>query len=224
MATPTAAIPSLIDRGQNERHAAGVAAPGKAASPAGRSFGPYSAGVRPDRLPVLAASPYRLRPFSERDLEMVREASSDALIPLISTVPSPFTEEAGLAFVERQHDRVRSGVGYPFAVAREVDDVAVGHAGLWPRPGDAERASCGYWVVTSARGRGTAGCALRALSDWGFGTLGMQRLELYVEPWNVASARTAVAAGFRREGLMRAWQRVGGERRDMEMYARLADD
>lgn len=154
-------------------------------------------------LPVLPAPPYRLRAFENRDLGMVREASADPLIPLISTVPAPFTDAAGAAFIERQRDRVRTGVGYPFAVAREADDVAVVHTGVWPRPGDPERASCGYWIVASARGRGAATSALRALAVWAFQTLGVQRLELYIEPWNAASLRTARAAGFTREGLMR---------------------
>jgi len=49
----------------------------------------------------------------------------------------------------------------------------------------------------------------------------MQHLELYVEPWNVGSWRTAEHAGFQREGLMRSWQELGGLRRDMYMYALL---
>jgi RimJ/RimL family protein N-acetyltransferase len=42
-----------------------------------------------------------------------------------------------------------------------------------------------------------------------------------VEPWNTASLRTAERAGFTREGLLRSWQRVGEQRRDMYTYARL---
>jgi RimJ/RimL family protein N-acetyltransferase len=49
-------------------------------------------------------------------------------------------------------------------------------------------------------------------------------MELYVEPWNTASIRTAEKAGFRREGLLRGWQEVGGERKDMYMFARLSGD
>ena len=89
---------------------------------------------------------------------------------------------------------------------------------------DEGRASIGYFVVKSARGRGAATHALRALAAWGLGTLGIPRLELYIEPWNAASIVTAERCGFRREGLLRAWQRVGTERRDMFMYSRLPGD
>ena len=50
------------------------------------------------------------------------------------------------------------------------------------------------------------------------------RVELHVEPWNTASVRTAELAGFTWEGLMRGWQEIGGERRDLYLYARLASD
>jgi ribosomal-protein-alanine N-acetyltransferase len=47
----------------------------------------------------------------------------------------------------------------------------------------------------------------------------VERLELYVEPWNEASWRAAEAAGYQREGLLRAWQRVGDARKDMFIYS-----
>lgn len=174
-------------------------------------------------VPTLAAGPFRLRPFALADLDTVREASSDPYIPLITTVPASFTEEEGHRFVERQWQRAERGIGYSFAIADGQADHAVGHIGLWPRDGSG-RASVGYWVVSSARGSGAAGFAVRALSLWAHQELAMPRLDLYVEPWNGASIRTAERAGYQREGLLRSWQAVGGTRRDMYMYARLASD
>jgi [ribosomal protein S5]-alanine N-acetyltransferase len=43
-------------------------------------------------VPTLVAGPFRLRSFKLSDLEVVREASTDPLIPLITTVPAAFTE------------------------------------------------------------------------------------------------------------------------------------
>ena len=80
---------------------------------------------------------------------------------------------------------------------------------------DLGRASVGYWVVPSARGRRAAGFAVASLAAWVFDQLAIPRLELHVEPWNVASIRTAERAGFVREGLLRSWQGVGDERRDV---------
>ncbi|MEU9321987.1 GNAT family protein [Streptomyces sp. NPDC048295] len=60
-----------------------------------------------------------------------------------------------------------------------------------------------------------------AVSDWALSELRIPRLELYVEPWNTGSLRTAERAGFQREGLLRSWQQVGADRRDMFMYSLL---
>jgi [ribosomal protein S5]-alanine N-acetyltransferase len=98
-------------------------------------------------VPTLAAGPFRLRPFAMTDLDLIREASQDPYIPLITTVPVAFTDEQGRRFIERQWDRARHGTGYSFAIAE--------------------------------------------------------------------------AAGFRKEGLLRSWQEVGGERKDMFMYSLL---
>jgi RimJ/RimL family protein N-acetyltransferase len=51
----------------------------------------------------------------------------------------------------------------------------------------------------------------------------IERLELYVEPWNEGSWRAAEAIGYKREGLLRAWQMVGDARKDMYMYSVLPD-
>ena len=58
-------------------------------------------------VPVLAAGPFRLRPFVMADLHLVREAAQDPYIPLITTVPAAFTDTEGQRFIERQWDRAR---------------------------------------------------------------------------------------------------------------------
>lgn len=168
--------------------------------------------------PVLPAGAYTLRPWETADLHAVREAATDPLIPLITTVPAVYSDTEGTAFVERQWRRPATG-HYPLVIARGSDGRAVGNVGLHVL--SADRASVGYWVLASARGAGAAGAGLRAITDWGLRELGIARLELYVEPWNTGSLRTAESAGYQREGLLRDWQRVGGELKDMVMYATL---
>lgn len=148
-------------------------------------------------VPTLAAGPFRLRPFALADIDVVREASADPLIPLITTVPAGFSEDEGRRFVERQWSRAEQGNGYSFAIADAITDRAVGQAGLWLRDILDGRASVGYWVAGSGRGRGAAALAVVTLARWAHHDLGVARLQLYVEPWNTASIRTAERAGFR---------------------------
>ncbi|MGP3636234.1 GNAT family N-acetyltransferase [Streptomyces sp. 24-1644] len=181
--------------------------------------------VQPLTVPSMTAGPdFVLRPWELSDLPLVREAAADDYIPLITTIPSPYSDEAAEAFVRRQWDRAATGAGYPFVVARTRDRRPVGSIGLWLRDLPEGRASVGYWLVAQARGQGVAGAALRTISTWALHDLRVPRVQLLVEPWNTASVRTAEESGFRREGLLRGWQQVGGERRDMVMYAALNDE
>lgn len=161
-----------------------------------------------------------LRPWGLQDIEVLREAAEDTYIPLVSTVPREWTEQSAADFVERQHQRAAARTGYPFAIVGDRG-TTVGHIGLWIRDLDLGRASIGYWVVASARGSGIASGALTALSAWAFSQVRVPRLELYIEPWNTASARTAQKSGFSREGLLRSWCEIGDERRDMEMFSKI---
>ncbi|HEY6492786.1 MAG TPA: GNAT family N-acetyltransferase [Trebonia sp.] len=175
-------------------------------------------------VPTLTAGPFRLRPFTLADVDAVREAAGDPYIPLITTVPAAFTEDEGRRFIERQWNRAEHGTGYSFAIADANSDRAVGQVGLWLKDLDEGRASVGYWVIRSGRGRQAATSAVQALARWAHDELQIPRLQLCVEPWNTASVMTAEKAGFRREGLLRSWQEVGGTRRDMYMYARVPGD
>ena len=175
----------------------------------------------PDHLPRIERPPVCLRAFDPRDATLVASVAGDPLIPLITTVPTSGAPADVQAYLERQHDRLRTGHGFSFAIADAVTDDAVGQIGLWTSEIAAGRATTGYWVGAAHRGRGYAGAALAALTDWAFSLPEVERLQLHVEPWNEGSRRVAERCGYQREGLLRSWQRVGAERRDMYVYSRV---
>lgn len=81
------------------------------------------------------------------------------------------------------------------------------------------------WALYAGhRGRGTATRAVRLLAAYAFESLGLHRVEAYVDPENVRSLRVASRAGLRREGLVRGRELRRGELRDEVLMARLADD
>ena len=181
-----------------------------------------SAFAPPLHVPRLHTPPVLLRPWEPSDLPMVARASRDPLIPSISSVPREFTEESGRVFIERQLARATHGDGYSFVVALEDDhEAGIGSIALWLNEIEGGRASIGYWLVAAARGGHLAAHALRAVVSFGFAELAIPRLHLFVEPWNVASVRTAEAVGFRREATLRHWERIDGEQRDADCFALL---
>lgn len=172
-------------------------------------------------VPTVTGERVRLRPFEADDVAAVIDASTDPLIPMVTSVPADADSAAAAAFIERQHARATDGSGYSFAV--EVAGICVGQIGLWIRDLDQGRATVGYWIRPASRRRGYAVAALRTLSALAFATVEVDRLQLFVEPWNEASWHAAERAGYEREGLLRSWQRVGDERRDMLVYALTRD-
>lgn len=173
----------------------------------------------PDVVPVLERDPVRLRPWRDGDSGLIASVASDPLIPLITSVPTVGSPENVAAYLDRQHRRLQEGAGYSFAIADLHTDEAVGNIGLWTDNIESGRATTGYWVAPAFRRRGYVSAALRALTVWALTMPEVERLELYVEPWNEGSWRAAEDAGYRREGLLRAWQRVGDARKDMFMYS-----
>jgi RimJ/RimL family protein N-acetyltransferase len=150
---------------------------------------------------------------------MAQELSTDDYVPTIGTLPPHASEEAALAWVRRQLGRYEDGTGFSFTVADAATDAAVGQCGLWLGELADGRATAGYSIAPSARGRGFAADALTALTAFGWTVPGLFRIALYIEPWNVGSIRTAERAAYAREGLLRSHQAIAGVRRDMLLYA-----
>lgn len=109
-----------------------------------------------------------------------------------------------------------------FAVRHVATATLVGSCELRLEEDQVARAS--YSVGRHARRHGFASRALRLATQWAFDCLGVARIELYIEPDNVASRGVARRCGFVEEGVLRGRLRIGDVRRDALLYARLATD
>jgi len=171
--------------------------------------------------PPLADEAVLLRPWEPRDLAVVEEACRDPYVPFVSTIPTPYADAEGLAWIERQRRRSPTD-GLSLAIVDRDADRAAGAAFLNLRR--AGYAGVGYWLVRPARGRGLTLRAVRLLSRWAVTEGGVRRLEALIEPWNEASQRVAEGAGFRREGVLRAYVPVGDRLADVAVYSLLPGD
>jgi RimJ/RimL family protein N-acetyltransferase len=167
----------------------------------------------------VAYGPVVLREFCAADLTMVQEMSTDPYVPLIGSLPPNATGPQAQAYIDRQRSRLPEGTGFSFAIAEAGTGRGVGGIGLWLAGLDQGRSTAGYSVTPSARGRGVAAAALTALTSFAWTIRELHRIELYIEPWNAGSVKTAERAGFEREGLLRSHQEIGRRRRDMLLYA-----
>jgi RimJ/RimL family protein N-acetyltransferase len=181
---------------------------------------------RPDVIadpPELRDGQVLLRRWSHHDLPCIEEASRDSVIAAGTTVPCPFSEEAGRAFVARQWRRSASGEGLSLALAEAGTGTAIGLMVLLNRQ-ESGVVGVGYWTIASRRQRGFARRGLILLSRWALGLPAVARLEALVEPDNNGSIRVLEGAGFHREGLLRAYRDFHTIRGDVLLYSLIETD
>lgn len=136
-----------------------------------------------------------LRPWEPRDAPGLVEVFSDAALRRWTSA-AVHDEESAARWVRDQRDGWDSGRRYAFAVVEPAADgggTLVGHVVLKTPAATAE---VGYWTAAHARGRAVAPRALRALTDWAFTELGLQRLDLIHRTDNTASCRVADKTGY----------------------------
>ena len=156
-----------------------------------------------------------LREPTDDDVPALTEALQDPEIPRWTRVPSPYTEDDARAWLASTDEE-------RFLIVDRGTGELLGGVGL--RPDEDGAAEIGYWVKREARGRGVAPRAVRLASEWGLRDFGLARISLMTEPENTASQRVAEKAGYRREGLLRSWMEIKGERRDFVMFSLLPED
>ena len=140
----------------------------------------------------------------------------------LDAVPQPYRLVDAHDFVAQCRRSWADGIGAAFAIL-DAEGTVVGSIGA--RFGDPVQAvaEVGYWVGRAGRGRGYASRALRLLSRWLFGDVGVARVQLQADVRNEASLRVAEKAGFTREGVLRSsrYNARRGERVDFAMFSLL---
>jgi ribosomal-protein-alanine N-acetyltransferase len=143
-----------------------------------------------------------------------------------SWVLAPRTDEAFTAYVRRFGSRraaAPSCVGY-LAVSR-ADDTLVGVFNLSEIVrGAFQSAYLGYYGFRAHAGKGLMKEALGLALDAAYGTLGLHRVEVNVQPTNTRSVGLVQAVGFTEEGFSRRYLRIAGRWRDHRRFAMLAED
>jgi ribosomal-protein-alanine N-acetyltransferase len=166
----------------------------------------------------------RVRVIADPDLRAIAEACQDPEISRYTTIPTPYERHHAREWQQRASAGMAAGTDIGAVVADAESDVVLGSVGLHGIDRATGRCAGGYWVAREARRRGVATRGMRLLCRYAARELGIERIELWIEPSNIPSQRVAEAVGFRREGLMRSFMPIQGRRRDMLMYSLLPGD
>jgi RimJ/RimL family protein N-acetyltransferase len=164
-----------------------------------------------------------LRPWIAADAAEVFAVCQDPEIARWVTIPRPYMPADADAFIQNATTMWKDGTGAPFAIVDSATDRLLGAVTRFGP--DGHQATFGLWLAPEARGRGVGSRALRLVADWTFATTAAIRLDAFIMVGNVASDRMTERAGFRREGVLRAWDlHHDGVPVDCTVFARIRGD
>jgi RimJ/RimL family protein N-acetyltransferase len=163
-----------------------------------------------------------LRPLAPADAEAVFAMRSDPVVQPYGSHPPWTDRRMAVDYIERDVQSMAAGTHAQFAIVRREDATVVGTCTLFELDAINRRAQVGYVLLVPQWGQGYANEAVTALLDWGFGPLGLNRVEADIDPRNAPSLRAMQRLGFTREGHLRERWIVGGETCDSLMYGLLA--
>jgi RimJ/RimL family protein N-acetyltransferase len=109
-----------------------------------------------------------------------------------------------------------------YQLAVIVRGEVVGSAAVWVTDSANNVGELGYSLSVAAWGHGYATEAARALIGVGRDRLGLVRIAATCDVYNFASARVLEKVGMVREGTLRSFKVVRGERRDHHLYSVIA--
>jgi [ribosomal protein S5]-alanine N-acetyltransferase len=161
--------------------------------------------------PTLHTARLRLRPFTDADAEPLFALHSSPHVLRYWDSP-PWSEHARAErFIAVCRQMADEGTGARLAVDRVSDGDFIGWCSLTRWNPVYRSASLAYCLGGVEWGRGHAPEAARALLQWAFDTLDLNRIQAETDTRNVASARVLEKLGFVREGTLREDCVVNGE-------------
>jgi len=163
-----------------------------------------------------------LRPFRMEDADEIHDAVRESMKELsqwLSWCHPAYAIQDTLQFLAGRAEAFQKDGEHGFAVIERAGGRLVGAIGINQVDKAALRANLGYWLRTSATGRGFAALGTRLVAQWALGAYGLERIEIVAAIGNRASQRVAERVGATREGIARNRLRVHGIQHDAVVFS-----
>lgn len=171
--------------------------------------------------PTLQTARLLLRPFAARDAGSIYALQSNVRVLRYWDSP-PWTERSRAeAFIAACRKMEEDGTGARFAIETRRDSAFIGWCSMFRWNPVYRSLGIGYCLDERVWGKGYATEGVRAMLQWAFGTLDLNRVEAELDTRNAASARVPEKLGFVREGLKREDCVVSNEVSDSWIYGLL---
>jgi ribosomal-protein-alanine N-acetyltransferase len=175
-------------------------------------------------LPTLETKRLLLRKMSLNDAEEMLAYASDAEVAKYTSWERYGSIEDTRAFLADAERRYLENLPVAWAVVLKAEGRLIGTCGFGSWQPEHRRAEIGYALARPYWGQGLTPEAVRAVFGYGFGRMGLNRIQATCMVENVASARVMEKVGMRFEGILRQFVFRRGVYEDLNMYAILADE
>lgn len=175
-------------------------------------------------MPKLTTQRLILRPFTLADVPEVAELSKvKEIAQRTLNLSSPYTEEMAKAWIEQHSPNFKEGKEVVFAIILQKLNRLCGAINLTINA-EHNHAMLGYWLGKSYWGNGYCTEAGKAVLDYGFNVLKLNRIYANHIKSNPASGRVIQKLGMKYEGCQRQHIKRCGNYEDLEQYGILASD
>jgi ribosomal-protein-alanine N-acetyltransferase len=132
-------------------------------------------------------------------------------------------EEEAQKYIDWFQSRYKDGVGIRWGIRLKDKSSIIGTAGFNNYQKD-HRANLGYDLHVDYWNKGYITEALSKILNFGFNTLGINRIEAEVMQGNIASEKVLEKLGFTKEGILRDWMYWNNNHYDMTMFSLLKEE
>lgn len=137
-------------------------------------------------------------------------------------VTRDYTEKSARDFFRHGSELIKKGHGLGYSIF--LNDKLIGGIGFNKLDMMNRSAEIGYWLSEECQGGGIMTKSCRALTDYGFGDLGLNRIVIRCADANLNSRRIPERLGFTVEGTARQAELLHGKFLDLIIYVMLAED
>ncbi|MGF6352315.1 ribosomal-protein-alanine N-acetyltransferase [Paenibacillus sp. 4624] len=177
-----------------------------------------------DTFPQIETERFVLRAATDRDSGDLLALYSDETV--VEYMPlDPFeSEQDALDEMSWYRKIFKEQTGLRWMIEDKQSHRVIGTCGYLGYEEGHHRAEIGYDLLSSCWGKGVMTEVARAVLEFGFNQMQLNKIEAKVDPGNEASIRLLYKLGFQQEGLLRQHEFEKGRYVDLALFSKLQSD
>lgn len=165
-----------------------------------------------------------LRQVMEKDVDQLFKILSDAEVAKFDYFYPVTSKEEVMKFINRYRQELEEGEEITWGIIERNTNRLIGTCCMGDFDEGARRAEIGYDIAQVEWGKGYATEAIRAVIDFGFNAMDLNRIEATITPGNDSSVRVLRKLDFVQEGIVRERDLIKGKLEDGIIMAVLKRD